>query len=175
MGQRKEGKGVEMHGVPAERPLVEFADAASAAEWRSRQLGSFLARIESKVKWWVDRAKTRGVEPFPLNLEMINLAGALLKAGGYRSSAQYFSAMKREHITKGHPWQDVLQQGVADAVRSCVRGLGPDRSCPSLDLRKLENQGDGSCVEADGTGHNHPKGGLLWSSVFIPSAFQDGC
>ena len=137
---------------------VETDDAELAKAMKTFEEEKFassnIASYKSKVKWWVDRAKVRGVDPFPLTLEMINVAGALLKAGGYRSSAQYFAAMKREHVTRGHPWQDILQQGVADAVRSCMRGLGPDRSCPSLDLRRLENLGPEAVRDMDGVPKN---------------------
>lgn len=60
-------------------------------------------------------------------VEHVNLAGTLLKAGGYRSSAQYLAALKREGLAKGHDWSDSLTLAKKDAVRSCVRGLGPDR------------------------------------------------
>ena len=139
-----------------EKLEVDEAELAKALKTFEEEkfAASNVASYKSKVKWWMDRAKTRGVEPFPLTSELINLAGALLKAGGYRSSAQYFSAMKREHITQGHAWQDVLQQGATDAVRSCMRGIGPDKACPSLDLRKLENLDSSAFRELDGVPKN---------------------
>ena len=94
---------------------------------------SFAARL----KWWEQRAAGQGLAPFPLTVAHINVAGALLKAGSYRSSPQYFAALKRQHISLGHSWSDALQLAVKDAIRSCTRGQGPDRQCPSIDLRKL--------------------------------------
>ena len=86
----------------------------------------------SRLSWWTTRAKQANVEPFPLDAHKLNRAGCLLKLGQYRSAAQYFSAMKRAHLEQGHEWNETLSQVVADAVRSCTRGLGPDKQCPLI-------------------------------------------
>eukprot|EP00438_Fugacium_kawagutii_P014285 Skav215770 [mRNA] locus=scaffold106:569116:574315:+ [translate_table: standard] len=101
----------------------------------------------SRAKWWATRAETRGLKPYPLEPHHIDVAGALLKAGAYRSSAQYFAAMKREHITQGYSWSDNLTLAVKDAIRSCTRGQGPDKQSPPIDLRKLINVPDVPALE----------------------------
>lgn len=93
----------------------------------------------ARVQWWAHRAASLDVDPFPLTVTTIDMAGALLKAGQYRSAAQYFAALKREYILKSFPWGDDLNLAVRDAIRSCVRGIGADKQCPALDLRKLEH------------------------------------
>ena len=58
--------------------------------------------------------------------------GAHLKEGKYRSSAQYFSVAKQRRRETEHPWTDVLDLAVQQAVRSISRGPGPSR--PKRDL-----------------------------------------
>ena len=52
--------------------------------------------------WWEVRAKRRGLEAFPLDTQKLQLAGALLKKGHYRSAAQYLYSLKKEHAVRGH-------------------------------------------------------------------------
>ena len=92
---------------------------------------------ESKKKWWPERATAMGVEPFPLTIEKVDICGTLLKFGMYRSSSQYLAAAKQEHISLGYDWSGQLEQRVKQAVLSCTRGLGPDKTCPSFDLMKV--------------------------------------
>lgn len=96
------------------------------------------ATHKARVQWWVHRAKSLDVEPFPLRVQTIDMAGALLKVGQYRSAAMYFAALKREHVIQSHPWADDLTLAIKDAIRSCIRGIGPDKQCPASDLRQLE-------------------------------------
>ena len=77
------------------------------------------------------------MHPYPLTFSKVALAGALLKAGGYRSAGAYLGALKRRHIELEHPWTDRLALAEKDALRSCTRGLGPDRQCQAFDLRGL--------------------------------------
>eukprot|EP00435_Cladocopium_sp_Y103_P039159 s1436_g10.t1 len=95
------------------------------------------ASQESRAKWWPDKAEALGLKSYPLTLEKIDTLGSLLKVGQYRSSALYFSAAKQSHVHLGFPWSAQLEQASKDALRSCVRGLGPDRRCPALDLMKV--------------------------------------
>lgn len=78
-----------------------------------------------------------GLEAYPLTPLGLRVMGTMLKIGRYRSAALYFSAAKQEHISQGHPWSDQLDMGVKEAIRSCVRGLGPDKKCPAFDLAKV--------------------------------------
>ena len=136
---------VKAYGTGSSRGLDEIAaddvafEKAMAEFQPSKFAASNVASQQARASWWKLRAASRGMEPYPLTVEGINVAGALLKAGGHRSSAQYLAAMKREHLAAGHEWSDALQMAVRDAVRSCTRGMGPDKCCPAIDFRALEN------------------------------------
>ena len=78
----------------------------------------------ARLRWWCKRAARRGREPFPITVELLTLAGALLKAGRYRSAQQYLYTMKKEHVTRGHLWGSALDIALKDIRRSCERGLG---------------------------------------------------
>ncbi|CAE7359049.1 icd [Symbiodinium natans] len=98
---------------------------------------SNVGNADSRQAWWARRAETANVLPYPLTFSKVALAGALLKAGGYRSAGAYFGALKRRHIELDHPWSDRLTLAVKDALRSCLRGIGPDKHCQAFDLRSV--------------------------------------
>ena len=87
-----------------------------------------------RCRWWESRAKARGIDPYPLTVEKINLAAALLKKGHYRSAPAYIAAIKREHILTKHPWCERLTLVVKEAVRSTLRGLGPPKQAQPFQL-----------------------------------------
>lgn len=100
------------------------------------------ASQESRAKWWPDKAQAMGWEPYPLTPQKIDILGALLKVGQYRSSALYLSAAKQAHVQLGFAWSEQNEQAVKDALRSCLRGIGPDKQCPALGLAKVFQLGD---------------------------------
>ena len=59
---------------------------------------------------------------------------AQLKAGGYRSAANYLSAAKRRHIELAFPWSDELAACQRDCQASVLRGIGPAHQCHEIDL-----------------------------------------
>ena len=63
----------------------------------------------------------------PLSSKKIRLLGASLKAGGYRSAAQYLATAKRLHETADGEVTPALRLALRDARRSCEGGLGPAR------------------------------------------------
>ena len=91
---------------------------------------SIVGTVAARQAWWKRRAETAQISPYPLDANKICYAGALLKAGGYRSAD--LSAMKRRHTELDWAWTDKIQLVVKDALRSCVRGLGPDKQCKAL-------------------------------------------
>ena len=95
--------------------------------------------ISDRVRFWLRRAESHGIPPWPLTTEKLNLLGALLHAGAYRSAAAYFAAVKRQHVLQGGEWSPTMAQEVRDGVRSCTRGQGPDWQSVELDLDKLAN------------------------------------
>ena len=56
---------------------------------------------KARVSWWEHRAVSLDVKPLPWTRTVIDMAGALLKAGQYRSAAQYFASFKRERLSLG--------------------------------------------------------------------------
>ena len=63
---------------------------AGALKVLRREVYSETARksTEARIEWWLRRAAKRGLSPFPLDTASLQLAGALLKQGRYRSAAQ---------------------------------------------------------------------------------------
>ena len=75
--------------------------------------------------------------PYPLSGDKLQYAGACLHYGRYRSSAQYFSALRREHLRRGHEWLSTYDLEVKDGIRSCTRGIAPPRRAGPYDLAKV--------------------------------------
>ena len=90
--------------------------------------------VMARLSWWQEKAKSRGIEPYPLTSEKLLLMAALLKAGRYRSAQQYLYTAKREHARRGHAWDAGLTVLLGDARRSCARGLGGSRQAQPLPL-----------------------------------------
>ena len=90
-----------------------------------------------RCRWWESRAKARGTDPYPLTVEKINLAAALLKKGHYRSAPAYIAAIKRQHILARHPWSERLTLVVKEAVRSTLRGLGTPKQAQPFQLLSI--------------------------------------
>ena len=92
---------------------------------------------KSRRQWWLARCLKRGIPPTPVTLGHLELAGALLAKGKYRSGKAYLSIMKRMHILDGHPWTDQLAVKVKDMNRAITRGLGPAKQAGPLPLRRI--------------------------------------
>ena len=65
----------------------------------------------------------------PVRLE---IAGALLARGQYRSIGSKNSAIKCAHVSARGVWTDLHIQVASDAIRAGCRGRGPDRQAASL-------------------------------------------
>ena len=98
---------------------------------------SNVGTVSSRQAWWKRRSEAANIKPYPLDLKRISLAGALLKAGRYRSASAYFSAFRRRHVELDFAWTDRLELAVKDALRSCERGLGPDKQRKAFDLAEV--------------------------------------
>ncbi|CAE7275931.1 yciC, partial [Symbiodinium sp. CCMP2456] len=105
---------------------------------RDRWAATSQAPRESRWVTWTRLSDRRGFPAIPVSRQSLFSVGALLKAGGYRSTAQYISVAKQKHKQAGFVWGPDLDEARAQALRSINRGLGP--STPKLDLR-LENAG----------------------------------
>ena len=106
---------------------------------RDRWASSSQAPRESRRLTWTRLSAKRGLPNLPITRESLFAVGALLKAGGYRSSAQYVSVAKQKHREAGFTWGPELDEARAQCLRSINRGLGP--ATPKLDLR-IENADD---------------------------------
>ena len=63
--------------------------------------------------------------------------GSLFKKGGYRSFANYISAMKGRHIEEGFLWTQLLSHTANWVTRSVTRGIGPARQSCGFNFSKL--------------------------------------
>ena len=108
--QQESQRQVAMHhlemGVYAEstRPTVE----------------SRLRTIHAMLKQW-------NLVLLPLTVHKIKALAASLKAGNYRSAALYLSTAKIEAERAGCHVTPSISRAIADAVRSCERGMGPPK------------------------------------------------
>ncbi len=96
---------------------------------------------DARISWWARRAQSRGLQPFPITLPKLRLAGALLKQGKYRSSSQYLYSLKKAHTAQGGRWTTMMAIVFRDVKRSCDRGLGPPRQADALPLAALSATG----------------------------------
>ena len=82
---------------------------------------------------------TNEIPPFPLTVLKLHAVGAMLKAGGYRSPANYFSRAKEEHVVQGFQWSDALHLAVRKATMSITRGIGPARQSAPINVVDVWN------------------------------------
>ena len=72
------------------------------------------------------------VPVFPVTPRRMVILGSLFKRGGYRSFANYVSAVRAAHIEANHEWDQLLQHTATWVARAVLRGIGPARqSCTS--------------------------------------------
>ena len=86
----------------------------------------------ARLAWWRIRADARSIQPYPITKNKLTLMAALLKKGRYRSAQQYLYTVKKEHSRLGHSWDSELDERMADARRSCARGLGGSQQADPL-------------------------------------------
>jgi hypothetical protein len=65
----------------------------------------------------------------------------MLKAGGYRSVANYIDRARDEHIALGFAWDDQLKWVARKCVRAVSRGIGPSRQSCALPFMQLMSLG----------------------------------
>ena len=94
------------------------------------------------------------------------MLGASLKKGFYRSPASYLSIYKGEAERRGYEWGSVLQRVVRDAVRSCLRGIGPPLQAQPLPLLCLGTLPGGRAPWTD-RGPANPRNAIVVGSWFL--------
>ncbi|CAE7552837.1 Dnmt3b [Symbiodinium sp. CCMP2592] len=94
--------------------------------------------LNSRIRTWCEWSAAWKVAPFLLSYQTISCCAASMKAGGYRSCAQYFSAaVKHQERTLQVPVEPNLKALIRDCKRSILRGLGPDQLKDSFEVPKL--------------------------------------
>lgn len=130
---------------------VEARALAIAALKRDKFAASSAAPRDPLARTWLAIHTSwfgPGAEALPLTPAKLEGVMAALKAGGYRSAANYASRAKEPHVLAGHPWTDSLALALKHAVASTKRGIGPARQSAPLpleDVAKL-NCGDQAMV-----------------------------
>ena len=122
--------------VAAMDKFVNDQYATSSAASRDSLLSTWLRFHDC---WFNDSSccVAERVDAFPLSPCKIFAVGTLLKAGGYRSSANYFSRARDFHIASGFQWTDLLSRAVRVSIASVNRGIGPARQSLGLPLRSV--------------------------------------
>ena len=77
------------------------------------------------------------LQPAPITVQKVLCLGAGLKAGGYRSAGSVLSQYSVDSIRAGCTVDRAIERALADATRSCSRGLGPPRRALALDVLRF--------------------------------------
>lgn len=188
-----DSKGVKRALAPTVRPRgrasFEKARAALAtAEARRRarrelesdfyaktSAGPRAARLKLMTK--LGRGAATPFEIIPVTKEVISDIAAALKAGGYRSADAYLALLKKEHLTAGHTWGEVLGSAMADATRSVRRGVGPPRHANDFEMSELAAISVGARATAGGPDGPRDVGVCmaLWMLRGLEAASLLGC
>ena len=78
-----------------------------------------------------------GLQPHPITVQKVLCAAAGLKAGHYRSSANFLSAWKVQAERVGEILSPGTLRAISDGVRSCNRGQGPPLRSAALPFERL--------------------------------------
>ncbi len=108
---------------------------------RDKHAASSRKSMGARLTWWKRQRAAHGGQPWPITRDSLRAAAAILKAGQYRSAAQYFYTLKRQHVVLGHRWGQDLALELADCKRSCARGLGPSKQAQPIPLDRLPPSG----------------------------------
>ncbi|CAE7617410.1 unnamed protein product [Symbiodinium sp. CCMP2456] len=118
----------------AERALQDFRDNIYARSAR--------APLDARWTTWAKICASWSRAPTPLTPELIELFGTSFRFGGYRSSAQYFSRARKEHIkVTGMPVPATVEMAIRDAIRSIERGMGATAVKDAFRLDALDIEG----------------------------------
>jgi len=82
-------------------------------------------------------AELPAVPVIPVTPRGMVIIGSLFKKGGYRSFANYVSAIRAVHIEANHEWGQLLAHTTTWVTRSVLRGIGPARQSCGFNVAKL--------------------------------------
>ncbi|CAK0883768.1 unnamed protein product, partial [Prorocentrum cordatum] len=128
--QYRRGCLADLTSAQAQARALEQFDAEVLATTTANSEASRRRTLKAIFEQW-------GVEMIPLTRQKIRRLGASLKAGGYRSAALYLSLAKKMHVQADLDFPPALGQALAEARRSCERGLGPDRKVEGIAMESL--------------------------------------
>ena len=77
------------------------------------------------------------VPAVPVTTDSLLAVSSLFKKAGYRSFPNYLSAIKAEHVLRGHDWTQILDLMGRWSTRSVLRGIGPARQSQAIDLLRV--------------------------------------
>ena len=77
------------------------------------------------------------VPAVPVTTDSLLAVSSLFKKAGYRSFPNYLSAIKAEHVIRGHDWTQILDLMGRWSTRSVLRGIGPARQSQAIDLLRV--------------------------------------
>ena len=77
------------------------------------------------------------LELWPPTVAKVHALGAMLKLGGFRSSANYLYAYRTEADRHGCPFGPCENRALRDAIRSCERGQGAAKQAAPLPTERL--------------------------------------
>lgn len=116
--------------------LLDDAEEAYRRDWVSAGDTSNF-NVVTWIELHVAYGETKGFPDwpvFPLTPSKVHGVGALLKAGGYRSTKNYLHAIKVMHVDQGHAWTDELILAGSRFTASTLRGMGPSRQSEPIDF-----------------------------------------
>ena len=134
---RTSAGGLLSRAIAAAKP----ANATQALQDFRDNIYARSARAPLDARWttWCKICSAWGHEPVPLTPELIEMVGASFRFGGYRSSAQYFSRARREHVrVTGMPTPAAVELAIRDAIRSIERGMGANAAKDAFRLDALD-------------------------------------
>jgi hypothetical protein len=150
--------GVETRALRADAPRLKFSrrgDATTAAQGiddgllpgmiqdlvADRVARSSLASSLSLLNTWTafhDRIfAAEGIPVIPVSVRTLVAVSAVFKRGGYRSFANYLSAIRAHHVEYGFLWGQLLVHTGTWCTRSVLRGIGPARQSAPFHLQRL--------------------------------------
>ena len=97
------------------------------------------ASNDSRVKFYEQICAAWEVPAWPISVSSVQAFGASLKAGAYKSSSVYYSALATHQVrVLGKPVEDVVRQCMKDTRRSISRGAGTSKLKASFMVSALE-------------------------------------
>ena len=128
---------------PRQHGLARWPEcrADRAAAWKDFEENTYAASSRAPL-----RAKLRSIEaalaawgadPLPPTAVKIRMLGASLRYGAYRAASSYLSAYKLAAQRLGYDFTPDMLVALADAGRSCNRGLGAPTKAKPLPLELL--------------------------------------